>query len=166
MRLFPIITRCYIMKEEMEVAMQRRLKPTLAAGQYETPPAINTTPLIDLMLVLLVMFIVSIPVATHNVPLDLPTGPPKEGRLLAHRLDLDAAGRLFWDGRPIAEAALPARLAQLAADPTEPELHIAAHAETRYERVDETLATVRRAGVTKLGFVGNERFAEMLDRRP
>ena len=143
--------------------MRGRLSPALSAGSYETPPAINTTPLIDLMLVLLVMFIVSIPVATHNVPLDLPKGAPSEKQVLVHRLDLDAAGQLFWDGRAISSEALPARLAQLAADPTQPELHIAAHAETRYERVDQTLATVRRAGVTKLGFVGNERFAEMLD---
>ncbi len=136
--------------------------PSLAA--YETPPSINTTPLIDLMLVLLVMFIVSIPVATHNVPLDLPTGPVRAAEQpLVHRLDIDAAGRLFWDGRPIPDGSLSAHLARVASDPAEPELHIAAHAETRYDRVDQVLATVRRAGVTKLGFVGNERFAEMLD---
>ncbi len=143
--------------------MQGRLNPALSAGSYETPPTINTTPLIDLMLVLLVMFIVSIPVATHKVPLDLPRGPVSAHQVLVHRLDLDAAGRLFWNGRAISDEALPARLAQLAADPAEPELHIAANAETRYERVDQTLADVRRAGVTRLGFVGNERFARMLD---
>jgi biopolymer transport protein ExbD len=133
------------------------------SAAYETPPTINTTPLIDLMLVLLVMFIVSIPIATHKVPLDLPNEGPVLRRALVHRLDLDAAGRSFWNGRPIAESDLPARLAQVAADPSEPELHIAPHSETRYERVDETLALVRRAGVTRLGFVGNERFAQMLD---
>lgn len=143
--------------------MQKRLNAALTAHSYETPPVINTTPLIDLMLVLLVMFIVSIPVATHNVPLDLPTGPPRAGPALSHRLGLDAGGTLFWNGRAIPDVALRARLAQLASDPAMPELHIAAHAETRYERVDEILAQVRRAGVTKLGFVGNERFAEMLD---
>ncbi len=134
----------------------------VAAALYEPGPVINTTPLIDLMLVLLVMFIVSIPVATHKVPLDLPSGDPGPVAV-AHRLDLDAAGRLYWDGRPIAEAALPQHLARLAADPSEPELHIAADAETRYERVDQTLAAIRRAGISRMGFVGNERFAAMMD---
>ncbi|HEV2865632.1 MAG TPA: biopolymer transporter ExbD, partial [Allosphingosinicella sp.] len=124
---------------------------------------INTTPLIDLMLVLLVMFIVSVPIATHKVPLDLPGAATAPREALVHRIDLDAAGQLYWDGAAIADAALPPRLAQLASDPSNPELHIAAQAETRYERVDETLAAVRRAGVTRMGFVGNERFAEMMD---
>jgi len=132
------------------------------AALYAPAPVINTTPLIDLMLVLLVMFIVSVPIATHNVPLDLPRGEP--GPIaVAHRIDLDADGRLFWDGRPIADAALPSLLARVAADPAEPELHIAAHAETRYERVDQTLAAIGRAGITRMGFVGNERFARMMD---
>ena len=125
-------------------------------------PTINTTPLIDLMLVLLVMFIISIPIATHQVPLDLPAnglGDPAP----VHQLDLDAAGRLFWDGRPIADADLTPLLLRMAADPAEPELHIAADGETRYERVDETLAAIGRAGITRMGFVGNERFAEMMD---
>ena len=127
-------------------------------------PTINTTPLIDLMLVLLVMFIISIPIATHKVPLDLPPpNPGTEEPPPVHQLDLDAAGRLFWDGRPIPDAALTPLLVRMAADPTEPELHIAVDGEARYERVDETLATIGRAGITRMGFVGNERFAEMMD---
>jgi biopolymer transport protein ExbD len=125
---------------------------------------INTTPLIDLMLVLLIMFIVTVPVATHKVPLDLPgpvdtPAPPAP----VHRLNLDAAGRLFWDGRAISDTELPRRLAGLQADPAEPDLHIAAEAETRYERVDQTLAQVKRAGIDRLGFIGNQRFASELD---
>ena len=132
--------------------------------EAEPGPVMNTTPLIDLMLVLLVMFIVSIPIATQEVPLDLPdVDPPPSESMPAHRLDLDASGRLFWNGRPIADSALPDLLVQVAADPAEPELHIAADSETRYERVDETLAVVLRAGVTRMGFVGNERFATMMD---
>ncbi|HWT11799.1 MAG TPA: biopolymer transporter ExbD [Allosphingosinicella sp.] len=127
-------------------------------------PVINTTPLIDLMLVLIVMFIVAVPVATHKVPLDLPQGSPRPADRAVHRIDLDAAGALFWDGRPIPPSALAPLLARMAADPAAPELHIAAHAETRYERVDETLAAIRRSGITRMGFVGNERFAAALDR--
>ncbi len=134
----------------------------------EPAPMINTTPLIDLMLVLLVMLMLSIPVSTHKMPIDVPPpGPTPPGpRPPVHRLDIDAAGRLAWDGRGIADAELGARLAGMAADPAQPVLHFAADGETRYERVDETLALVLRAGVTRLGFVGNDEFHRTLDRRP
>jgi biopolymer transport protein ExbD len=126
---------------------------------------INTTPLIDLMLVLLVMFIVTIPIATHKVPLDLPTPDltPAPQRAF-HRLALDAGGGLHWNGSAIDDSRLAPLLGQLAADPAEPELHVQVDGETRYERVDQTLATIRRLGVTRLGFVGNERFASAIDR--
>ncbi|HYG28604.1 MAG TPA: biopolymer transporter ExbD [Allosphingosinicella sp.] len=126
----------------------------------ETQPIadINTTPLVDVMLVLLIMFILIIPVSTHEVPLDLPVPAPGEPPQ-THRLDLDAAGRLFWDGRPVAAAELTGRLRALAADPAQPALEINADAETRYERFDQVLAAVRRAGVTRMGFVGQHRFA-------
>jgi biopolymer transport protein ExbD len=113
---------------------------------------INTTPLVDVMLVLLIMFILIIPVSSHKVPLDLPTAgvAPLPER---HRLDLDAAGRLFWDGRPLGASELTARLRAVAANPADPLLEINVDAETRYARVDETLAAVRRAGVARIGFV-------------
>lgn len=131
--------------------------------ESEPAPVMNTTPLIDLMLVLIVMFIVSVPIATHKVPLDLGGGPPTTERPPVHRLDIDTAGRLSWDGQPIPDGELAERLAVHAADPSLPELHIAAQAETRYERVDEILAEVGRAGITRMGLIGNERFAEMMD---
>ncbi|HYI47144.1 MAG TPA: biopolymer transporter ExbD [Allosphingosinicella sp.] len=120
---------------------------------------INTTPLIDVMLVLLIMFIIIIPAATHKVPLDLPQpatvpAPPPP----SHRLDIAANGALAWNGAALPEAALPARLAAMAADPARPELHLNAAAETRYERVDTILAQILGAGITRLGFVDNERF--------
>lgn len=143
--------------------MARGIAPYPASGLADPAPFINTTPLIDLMLVLLVMFIVSVPIATHKVPLDLPGRESAERDPIVHRINLDGAGRLFWNGRAIGEAELPALLARMAADPNA-ELHIAAAAETRYERVDETLAAVARAGISRMGFVGNERFAASLDR--
>jgi biopolymer transport protein ExbD len=137
-----------------------RPRPIVVA---EPGPAINTTPLIDLMLVLLVMLILSIPMTTHRMPLDVPTGP---GTATApvHRLDIDAAGGLAWDGRPIGDGELRSRLVRMAHDPAEPVLHFAADGETRYERVDETLAVVLRAGVTRMGFVGNDGFMRTLDQ--
>jgi biopolymer transport protein ExbD len=140
-----------------------------AAGERPAEPisTINTTPLIDLMLVLLIMFILAVPVATHKVPLDLPTAapPPTEPvpPPLVHRLSLDAAGRLDWNGRAVTDRQLLPLLAQLAREPSDPELHIDVDPETRYERVDIILAEIRRAGVTRLGFVGNERFARAID---
>ena len=134
----------------------------------EPAPMINTTPLIDLMLVLLVMLMLSIPVSTHKMPIDLPPPPvtPQGPPPPVHRLDIDAAGRLAWDGRAIADAELAPRLAGMVADPARPVLHFAADGETRYQRVDETLAMVLRAGVTRLGFVDNARFHRTLDQRP
>ena len=134
------------------------------AALREPEPVINTTPLIDLMLVLLVMFIISVPVATQEVPLDLPQpdpvpAPPRP----VNRLEVDAAGQAFWNGAPVPDATLRAYLVQAAAYPVAPELHLIVDAETRYERVDILLAMIRRAGITRMGFVGNERFASTLD---
>jgi len=128
-------------------------------GDFAPIVAINTTPLVDVMLVLLIMFIIIIPAATHKVPLDLP--PP--GRVVTtpppvHRLDIAADGALAWDGVTLPAAALPARLAALAADPARPELHLNAAGEARYEQVDNILAQVHGAGVTRLGFVDNAQY--------
>ena len=134
------------------------------ADEAQPIAEINTTPLVDVMLVLLIMFILIIPVGTHKVPLDLPTrgvAPLPQ----THRLDLDSAGRLFWDGRPVGAAEFTQRLRAMAADPADPLLEINADAETRYDRFDETLAAVRRAGVARLAFVGQDRFAGAIDGR-
>lgn len=126
--------------------------------------AMNLTPLIDMMLVILIMLIVAIPLANHKVPVDLPVEGPQMAPPPSHTLAIDAAGALAWDGRPLPAAALPARLAALSADPARPVLHLAAAGEARYERVDQVLADVRRAGVTRLGFIGNQEFAAGMDR--
>ena len=118
----------------------------------------NITPLIDVLLVLLVMMILSIPAMLHEVPMDLPQpAPGPVAERTTHLIELDRAGHLRWDGAPLADAALPARLAGYLKEDNAV-LHIRADAQTRYERFDQTLATIKRAGVTRLGFVGNERF--------
>ena len=130
------------------------------AGDFAPIAAINTTPLVDVMLVLLIMFIMIIPVTSHKVPVDLPAeGPVRTPPPPVHRLDIRADGSLGWNGRPVAPAALPGRLAALAADPARPNLHLDADGEARYEQVDRILAQIRTAGVTRLGFVDNRRFA-------
>jgi len=147
---------------------------TRARRGYIRPPAIsyapiatiNTTPLIDMMLVILIMVIVAIPISSHKVPLDLPPPDPRVATPPpSHLLAIAPDGALAWDGAVLAAAALPGRLAALRDDPERPVLHLQAAGEARYERVDQVLAEIARAGVTRLGFVGNQGFAETLDRR-
>jgi len=126
---------------------------------------INTTPLIDVMLVLLIMFIIVVPVASHKVPMDLPGPPPPipAPPPPSHRLDILEGGDLLWDGRPLDSAMLPARLRAIGAQEEQPELHLHPQAEARYGQVDEILAQIRRSGVRRLGVLDNHRFAAALD---
>lgn len=122
---------------------------------------INITPLIDVLLVLLVMMIITLPATTHEVPVDLPqpgpATPTPPDKL--HRLDIAASGALTLDGAMVAEAALGERLAAITAD-REALLTLNTDAVVRYETFDRVLAAIKRAGVTRLGFIGNERFAD------
>ncbi|MEO7469599.1 MAG: biopolymer transporter ExbD [Pseudomonadota bacterium] len=120
--------------------------------------ALNITPLIDVLLVLIVTLILTIPMMTHKVPIDLPTGgkPTTESNVI-HRIDLNAAGQISLDGAPVDLAGLRARLDTIRADPNV-QLQFSTDGAARYERFDQTLAVIKRAGITKLGFVGNERF--------
>ena len=114
---------------------------------------INVTPFIDVMLVLLIVMILSIPVMTHKVPIDLPNGGSPSSEV-PHKLAIDRGGALYWDGKPIGDAALPGALAVLRADP-QGVLHMQTDPEARYERFDSVLAMVKRARIERLGFVGN-----------
>ncbi|MBS0502584.1 MAG: biopolymer transporter ExbD [Proteobacteria bacterium] len=133
-------------------------RSTVTSPEMQPFSQMNTTPLIDVLLVLLIMFILTIPAQSHKVGLDLPqSGPVPHARPETHRLAIAADGRLNWDGAPIGDAALRGRLDALAANP-EGALQLEAAADARYERFDEVLAAVKRAGITRLGFVGNERY--------
>jgi biopolymer transport protein ExbD len=118
------------------------------------------------MLVLLIMFIVTIPIMTHSVKIDLPQGPPdlvpKEPE--THHLDMDSAGRLSWDGAQIAEPALAARLAEFRARDPEGSLLFRVAPEARYEDFDRVLASVKGARIERLGFLGNDRYEAELKR--
>jgi biopolymer transport protein ExbD len=147
--------------EERRMPRKWQPRPIVVA---QPGPTINTTPLIDLLLVLIVMLILAIPAATHKMPLDLPrAGTPIGQPPAAHRLDIAASGQVSWDGRPVPDARLPAYLSQMARDPARPVLHFAADGEARYERVDQVLAVVLEAGITRLGMIGNDRFERTLD---
>ena len=124
----------------------------------------NTTPLIDVMLVLLIMFIITIPVQTHAVKIDLPV--PSDNAAsnvdpVKNKVMVDAAGTITWNGTPVDLAQLGVFLEQTKALPVEPELQIQPDPNARYLVVDNVLAVVKRSGVGKLGFVGNEQYARV-----
>ena len=139
---------------------QSRRPSIILPVQAEAPICtLNTTPLIDVMLVLLIMFILTVPLATHKVKVDLPVGDPATFKLpVTHELALDAAGALSWDGAAMAETALPGRLAAERARNPDMVLRLRADGAARYEQFDRVLAEVKKSGIERLGFVGNEAF--------
>lgn len=122
---------------------------------------INTTPLIDVLLVLLVMLIITIPAATHSLEVDLPQCgagcKPPQPNPVRNRLTLDAADRLLWNGAPVTGAELAGALAATRALPVEPELQFAPDAAASYGAAAHTLQAIKASGVTRFGFVDNER---------
>lgn len=130
------------------------MKRAVSFAEPQPLAAINITPLIDVMLVLLIMLIITIPTATHKLPIELPNGPPGRASLEPQRLDIAASGALRWNGRAIGDAALPGLLKSLA--DRDGVLYLKTDETTRYERFNSVLNLVKRAGVTNLGFVGNE----------
>ena len=122
----------------------------------------NTTPLIDVMLVLLIMFIITIPIQTHAVKLDLPQDthqPPPPIQPLKNTVGVSAQGAITWNGNPISKQQLRQYLEVTQQMNPVPELHLQPDATARYELVDEVLAITKKAHVQKMGFVGNEYYA-------
>jgi len=122
---------------------------------------INTTPLIDVMLVLIIMLIITIPIQTHAVKMNMPVGPssppPRPPEIV--RIDVDFDGTVGWNGVVVADRAeLENRLAQVAALPDQPEVHLRPNKLVSYKVVAMVMASAQRLGVTKIGLVGNEQF--------
>ncbi len=116
---------------------------------------INMIPLIDVMLVLLIVFIITVPVMKHSVNVDLPraSSQPSEDKPDAVRLSIDADGLYHWNETPVDDAALRERLDAAARQVPPPELHIRGDKAARYERVAQAMAAAQSAGVTRIGFV-------------
>lgn len=116
---------------------------------------INMTPLVDVMLVLLIIFIITIPVMKHSVNVDLPVAANQPQVVLPQtiRLSVDAQGQYYWNEGVVDEAALPGLLKTEAAREPQPELHIRGDKAVRYERVAQVMAAAQRAGLRKIGFV-------------
>ncbi|WP_175944371.1 ExbD/TolR family protein [Burkholderia pyrrocinia] len=124
---------------------------------------INTTPLIDVMLVLLIMLIITIPIQMHSVKMDLPVGnpPPPAAPPEIVQIDIDFDGTTTWNGAPVPDrAALEAKLTQVAAEPVQAEIHLRPNKLAPYKDVATVLASAQRVGATKIGLIGNEQFMQ------
>lgn len=124
---------------------------------------INTTPLIDVMLVLLVMLIITIPIQLHAVNLNLPVGtpPPSDAKPEVVKIDVDAKSVVHWQGTPVASGAdLEQKMKEVSDLAVQPEVHLRPDRHARYEVVASVLAATKRSGLTKIGVIGSEQFIE------
>ena len=131
------------------------------SAEGEVMVEMNTTPLIDVMLVLIIMLIITIPVQTHAVKMNMPVNtsnapPPKPPEI--KRIDVDFDGTIGWNGTIVTDSELQGKLAEVAAAPDQPEVHLRPNKLVSYKVVAQVMATAQRLGVTKIGLVGNEQF--------
>jgi biopolymer transport protein ExbD len=135
--------------------------PSGDSDEMDVVVEMNTTPLIDVMLVLLIMLIITIPIQTHAVKLDLPTGnpPPPLVPPTVVTIDVDFDGTILWNGINLPdESALRQHLTEAARTDPQPEIHLNPNKLATYKYVAHVMADAQRLGVTKLGLVGNEQF--------
>jgi len=123
---------------------------------------INTTPLIDVMLVLLIMLIITIPIQTHAIKMNLPIGnPPPITQPEVVQIDIDFDGTTTWNGQAVPDrAALESRLAQVAAEPVQAEIHLRPNKLVPYKDVAAVMASAQPLGATKIGLIGNEQYMQ------
>ena len=141
--------------------MAMKIAPGGAAREPEVMVDINTTPLIDVMLVLLIMLIITIPIQTHAVKLNMPIGnpPPPTVPPEVVTIEVDFDGTLIWNGLVLADRKeLEARLQAAAAMPLQPEIHLRPNKLVKYEAVAMVMTSSQRLGLTKIGLIGNEQF--------
>ena len=133
---------------------------SIGGGEDEPMMDINMTPLIDVMLVLLIMFIITIPVMTHAVKLDMPraSNAPSNAQPIVINLEIDFDGTVLWNGTPVEIEALEGYFRREAGLDPQPELHFRPSKRAKYDVVARVLASAQRNGMRKIGFVGNEQF--------
>ena len=134
-----------------------------AGGDPEVMVDINTTPLIDVMLVLLIMLIITIPIQTHAVKLNMPVGnpppPPTPPEVVTIEVDFD--GTILWNGDTVADRpTLEARFRGAASQPVQPEFHLRPNKLVTYKHVAFVMASAQRNGITKIGLIGAEQFLD------
>ncbi len=143
--------------------MAMNIGPSGGSGEPEVMVDINTTPLIDVMLVLLIMLIITIPIQLHAVNLNMPAGnpPPQVVKPEVVQLDIDFDGTVVWNGEVLpTRSAMESKMAEAAAKPVQPEVHIRPNKLVAYRSVAAVMASAQRLGLTKIGIVGNEQFVE------
>ena len=131
------------------------------SGEPDVMIDINTTPLIDVMLVLLVMLIITLPIQLHSVNLNMPTGnpPPPLVKPEVVKIDIDPTSVVYWNGEAVADRAmLEEKLAGAAAQAVQPELHLRPDKRANYAVVAGVMVSAQRLGLTKIGIVGSEQF--------
>jgi biopolymer transport protein ExbD len=128
---------------------------SLSDSDDDFNPEINTTPLVDVMLVLLIIFIMTIPVMNHAVKLDLPraTNQPDQVKPESINLSIDAAGKVYWNDDVVDRNELQVRIATAAKKEPQPELHLRAERTTEYEKIAQVMAAAQSGGLGKIGFV-------------
>ena len=135
----------------------------MSAESPDAEPQINTTPLIDVMLVLLIMLIITIPIQLHAVNMDMPVGmpPPPLVKPEIVKIDVDAQSVVYWNGLPVADhAELESRMHEAAKQAVQPEVHLRPNKAAKYDRVAAVMASAQRIGLTKIGIIGSEQFLE------
>jgi biopolymer transport protein ExbD len=132
-------------------------------GEPSVIAEMNTTPLIDVMLVLLIMLIITIPIQTHAVKLNMPTGnpPPSSVEPIVVQIDISASGTINWNGNPLStKAELEDQIKAAKAMNPQPEIHLRPDKAAKYEVVAMVMASSQRLGLNKIGLTGSEQFAD------
>ena len=131
-------------------------------GEAEVMMDINTTPLIDVMLVLLVMLIITIPIQLHAVNLEMPVGVPPDKLVKPEKvqIDIDDKSVVYWQGLPVTAQELDQKMSLLAAQPVQPEIHLRPNKDCQYAVFANVLSTSKRKGLSKMAVIGSEEFVK------
>jgi biopolymer transport protein ExbD len=140
--------------------MAFKLTPPGGSDEPEVMMDINTTPLIDVMLVLLVMLIITIPIQLHSVTLEMPVGAPPTNQVKPEviQIDIDAASVVYWQGSPVTPDLLDQKMQALSLQSSQSEVHIRPHKDARYAVFANVLASSKRLGLNKIAVIGAEQF--------
>jgi biopolymer transport protein ExbD len=142
--------------------MSMNVGSSSGSGEPEVMMDINTTPLIDVMLVLLVMLIITIPIQLHSVTLEMPVGTPPANAIKPEKIqiDIDEKSTVYWQGLPVSAAELDQKMTALAALNPQPEVHIRPNKTSQYAVFANVLSSSRRIGLNKIAVIGAEQFVK------
>ena len=142
--------------------MAMNIGNTSGSDEPEVMMDINTTPLIDVMLVLLVMLIITIPIQLHSVTLEMPVGAPPTKQVKPEKIqiDIDATSVVYWQGTPVTAQELDEKMKGISQQSSQPEVHIRPNKDAHYAVFANVLSSSRRVGLTKIAVIGAEQFVQ------